>query len=386
MQFPLKHSVTGDSIFTVMSVLAAEYKAINLSQGFPDFPIDQRLAEFLHEGVSKNYNQYAPMSGLPMLRQAISEDFLSRYAISLDPEHEITITPGATYGIHVALASILQQGDEAIVLEPAYDSYIPAIEMNGGKAVCVHLNAPDFQVDWARVRQAITSRTKAIIINSPHNPTGVIWSQSDWENLAAAIRDTRIVVVSDEVYDQVVFDQKEHISVLHHSELRDRSFAIFSFGKVFNNTGWKVGYVVAPPSFTSAFRRIHQYIGFSVNTPSQYAIATYSTMPGRPIVSALMQEKRDCFLDQLAQLPFTIHQKAAGSYFQLAGYSAISELPDIEFAYWLTKEFGVAAIPVSPFYKTRKDDKLIRFCFAKKEDTLHEAIKRLSALTVLAHK
>lgn len=315
MQFSLKHSVTGDSIFTVMSVLAAEFNAINLSQGFPDFPIDQRLAEFLHEGVSKNYNQYAPMSGLPMLRQAISEDFLSRYAISLDPEHEITITPGATYGIHVALASILQQGDEVIVLEPAYDSYIPAIEMNGGKAVSVHLNAPDFQVDWARVRQAITSRTKAIIINSPHNPTGVIWSQSDWENLAAAIRDTRIVVVSDEVYDQVVFDQKEHISVLHHSELRDRSFAIFSFGKVFNNTGWKVGYVVAPPSFTSAFRRIHQYIGFSVNTPSQYAIATYSTMPGRPIVSVLMQEKRDCFLDQLAQLPFTIHQKAAGSYF-----------------------------------------------------------------------
>jgi len=386
MQFPGKHSTTGNSIFTVMSVLAAENNAINLSQGFPDFPIDSQLARFLYDGAIQNYNQYAPMSGLPLLRQAISTDFQIRYAIDADPAHEITITPGATYGIHVALASVLQKGDEVIVLEPAYDSYIPAIEANGAKSICVPLESPDFHVDWSRVRKAITSRTKAIIINSPHNPTGTIWQRSDWEELAAAIRDTRIVIVSDEVYEQVVFDHMEHISVLHHQELRERSFAVFSFGKVFNNTGWKVGYVIAPPSYTDAFRHIHQYIGFSVNTPSQYSIGTYLNMPEKPDVSALLQEKRDWFLSHLAQLPFTIHQKSSGSYFQLVGYNGISELSDTEFAIWLTKEIGVAAIPVSPFYKARKDDKLVRFCFAKSEDTLREAIRRLSILAVITHR
>jgi len=368
------------TIFTVMSALANQYNAINLSQGFPDFPIDAVLANLLFEAVNGNYNQYAPMAGLPLLRQAIAADFYRRYQISIDPELEITITPGATYGIYTAFTSFLQKGDEVIVLEPAYDSYIPNIEANGAKAICVSLSVPTFNVDWNKVKDAISEQTKAIIINTPHNPTGSVWTTQDWDELASIVRDTDIIIISDEVYEQLIFDGKKHFSVLEHTELKERSFAIFSFGKVFNNTGWKTGYVIASPALTQNFRKAHQYIAFSVNTPSQYAIAQYLSSPELPDVGLLMQQKRDYFLKLMKELPFTIHRNTSGSYFQVAGYEQISDLPDLEFAKWLTKEYGVATIPLSPFYSDKKDDKLIRFCFAKKESTLEEAIKRLSAI------
>jgi methionine aminotransferase len=383
MNLPYKHSATGTTIFTVMSALAAEHQAINLSQGFPDFPIDPLLAQYMEEAVKGLYNQYAPMAGLPMLREAIAKDLNQRYQVSIDAEKEITITPGATYGIYTAFTSFLQKGDEVIVLEPAYDSYIPNIEMNGAKAIPIALSYPDFTVDWSLVKAAVTPATKAIIINTPHNPTGTIWSADDWASLAGIVEHTDIIIISDEVYEQLVFDGAEHHSVLQQEALRHRSFAIFSFGKVFNNTGWKLGYVVAPEHLTQAFRHIHQYVSFSVNTPSQYAIAQYMQSDRLPMIHALMQAKRDYFLDLISHLPFTIHQKTTGSYFQLVSYENISHLPDREFAAWLTKEYGVATIPLSPFYSHKKDDKLIRFCFAKKETTLEAAATRLAKITSL---
>ncbi|HTN46147.1 MAG TPA: methionine aminotransferase [Flavipsychrobacter sp.] len=380
MQFPFKHSATGTTIFTVMSALAAEYKAINLSQGFPDFAIDQTLASLLEEAARGNFNQYAPMPGLPMLRESIAADLSGRYGISADPDTEITITPGATYGIYTALASFLQRGDEVIVLEPAYDSYIPNIEMNGAVAVPVALSYPGFNVDWNAVKRAVTSKTKAIIINTPHNPTGAVGSQADWDELAELVRETDIVIVSDEVYEQLIFDGKKHFSVLQHAELKQRSFAVFSFGKVFNNTGWKIGYVVAPPPMTAAFRHIHQYLSFSVNSTAQYAIARYLEMGSLPDVGRVMESKRNYFLELFKQLPFTIKSPTAGSYFQLAGYEQISDMADVDFAKWLTKEHGVATIPLSPFYSAKKDNRLIRFCFAKKEETLQAAAEKLKAI------
>jgi len=380
MELEHKHSATGTTIFTVMSTLASTHRAINLSQGFPDFPIDEKLAAYLSDAAQGNYNQYAPMTGLPALRQAIAEDLLTRYHISLHPDEEITITPGATYGIYTALTSFLRRDDEVIILEPAYDSYIPNIEMNGAKAVCVPLVAPDFSVDWDLIRNAVTEKTRAIIVNTPNNPTGATWSKKDWEELAALVRNTDIIIISDEVYEQLVFDGKKHLSVLEHPELKERSFAVFSFGKVFNNTGWKIGYVVATKKLTHSFRHVHQFISFSVNTPAQYAIAEYLKQTGRPNVNAIMEGKRNLFLGLIKDLPFTLHQKTSGSYFQILGYEQISDLPDLEFAKWLTTEYGVATIPVSAFYSNRKDNRLIRFCFAKKEETLTEAVNRLSGL------
>ncbi len=380
MQFPVKHSSTGTTIFTVMSGLAAQYQAINLSQGFPDYPLDPELSDLLGEAATKGFNQYAPMPGLPMLREAISNDWRKRNNVKIDADTEITVTPGATYGISTAFATILEAGDEAIVLEPAYDSYIPGIEMCGAKAVLVQLNYPSFSVDWNKVKDAITPKTKCIIFNTPHNPTGAVLSLQDLNTLADIIRDTNIVLISDEVYEQLIFDGLKHHSVLEHSELRQRSFAVFSFGKVFNNTGWKVGYTVAPPAFTAAYRAIHQYLCFTVNSPSQYALAKFMAHTGLEPIGRVMERKRNYFLDLLRQTKFTIHQPTSGSYFQTASYENISDLGDYEFAQWLTKEHGVATIPISSFYKSKKDDKVIRFCFAKKEETLNVAIKRLMEL------
>ena len=363
-----------------MSGLAAEHKAINLSQGFPDFPIDERLGTLLQEATQGNFNQYAPMTGLPLLREAIAADFKSRYNLAIDPDTEITVTPGATYGIFTAFTAILNPGDEVIVLEPAYDSYIPNIETNGARAITVPLKAPAFTVDWNLVEAAVSPKTRAIIINTPHNPTGAVWSNSDWDHLAQLTRNTDILVLSDEVYEQIVFDKHKHQSILEHPELRERCFALFSFGKVFHNTGWKLGYVIAPPTLTQAFRHIHQYLSFSVNTPGQYAVARYLQLPDKESVADLMQKKRDAFLDLFSPLPFTIHQPAAGSYFQKLGYERISQLGDFDFACWVIWELGVATIPVSSFYASGKDDKLIRFCFAKNETTLQEAASRLSVL------
>lgn len=375
-----KHSVMGTNIFTVMSALAAEHNAINLSQGFPDFPIDEQLSQLLYEAANSGFNQYAPMAGLPLLRQAIANDFKQRYALDVDQDAEITITPGATYGIYTAFASILDKGDEVIVLEPSYDSYIPNIETCGAKAVTVSLIAPTFTVDWDKVKAAITPKTKAIIVNTPHNPTGATWTKEDWDNLADVVRDTDIIILSDEVYEQLIFDGKRHYTVLHHPELRERSFALYSFGKVFNNTGWKIGYVIAPPALTKAFRSIHQFLCFSVNTPAQYAIGKYLSMDDRPDVTALLESKRNHFLELMKDTPFTIHEPAGGSYFQTASYERISDMPDMEFAQWLTKEYGVATIPVSAFYSNKQDDRIIRFCFCKKEETLEKAVAQLKRL------
>lgn len=381
MNFPIKHSATGTTIFTVMSALATQHNAINLSQGFPDFHIDENLSRLLGEAARNGHNQYAPMPGLPALRQAIAANFKKRYGLDIDADHEITVTPGATYAIYTAFTAILQPGDEVVLLEPAYDSYIPNIEMNGAIAVPVSLSAPDFHVDWNKVKDAITPKTRAIIINTPHNPTGAIWDQHDWNQLADLVRDTDIIILSDEVYEQLVFDGQKHYSVLEHAELRERSFALYSFGKVFNNTGWKIGYAIAPPAYTQAFRRIHQFVAFCVNTPAQCALALNLANDSAAPVHTIMQHKRDHFLTLIKDTPFTIFEPAKGSYFQIAGYERISDLPDMEFAAWLTKEYGVATIPVSAFYKSRKDDKLIRFCFSKKEETLNEAVSRLRKLT-----
>jgi methionine aminotransferase len=380
MQLPQKHSAKGTTIFTVMSALATEHNAINLSQGFPDFPVDEKLGVLLAEAVQAGHNQYSPMPGLPMLRDAIAADVNRRYGVAVDALSEVTVTPGATYGIYTAFTSILQKGDEVIVLEPAYDSYIPNIETNGAIVVAVPLVAPSFSVDWSRVKDAVTTKTKAIIINTPHNPTGAVWTYQDWEQLADIVRDTDIIILSDEVYEQLVFDGLQHHSVLQHEELRQRSFAIYSFGKVYHNTGWKMGFVIAPPQLTAAFRSIHQFLCFSVNTPAQYALAQYLSQPILPDVSGMMQGKRDYFLNLLKDTPFTVHQPASGSYFQTVAYGNISDMPDTEFAIWLTKEYGVATIPISVFYSNKRDDKIIRFCFAKKEETLKAAIEKLAML------
>lgn len=375
-----KHSVTGTTIFSVMSALATEHNAINLSQGFPDFPVDEQLGQLLFEAANSGLNQYAPMPGLPLLREAIAKDFKQRYSLDVDPNAEITVTPGATYGIYTAFASILDKGDEVIVLEPAYDSYIPNIETCGAKAVTVSLTAPTFTVDWDKVKAAITPKTKAIIVNTPHNPTGATWTKDDWDKLADVVRGTDIIILSDEVYEQLIFDGKRHYTVLHHPELRERSFALYSFGKVFNNTGWKIGYVIAPPALTKAFRSIHQFLCFSVNTPAQYAIGKYLSLENRPNVTELLESKRNYFLALMKDTPFTIHEPAGGSYFQTASYERINDMPDMEFAQWLTKEYGVATIPVSAFYSNKQDDRIIRFCFCKKEETLDKAVAQLKRL------
>lgn len=380
MNLPPKHSAKGTTIFTVMSALATEHNAINLSQGFPDFPVDAKLGVLLGEAVQKGFNQYAPMPGLPMLREAIANDVQRRYKVSVDANAEVTVTPGATYGIYTAFTSILQKGDEVIVLEPAYDSYIPNIETNGAIAIRVPLTAPTYTVDWNKVKDAVTDKTRAIIVNTPHNPTGAVWTKKDWDDLADIVRDTDIIILSDEVYEQLVYDGLQHHSVLQHEELRQRSFAIYSFGKVYHNTGWKMGFVIAPQELTKAFRSIHQFLCFSVNTPAQYALAQYLSQPELPDVANMMQRKRDYFLKLMKETPFTVFQPASGSYFQTVGYSNISDMPDTEFVQWLTKEFGVATIPISAFYGNGQDDRMIRFCFAKKEETLKAAVDKLAAL------
>ncbi len=372
----------GITIFSVMSKLAAEHQAINLSQGFPDYPISPLLIDAVYRAMLAGHNQYAPMPGLPALRESLSRKVNSLYGYAPNPETEITITPGATYGIYTAFTTLLHPGDEAIVLEPAYDSYIPNIISLGAKPVCVPLRYPDYSVDWNAVKMAISDKTKVIIINSPHNPTGYVWTREDMLCLQEILRDTDIYVISDEVYEHLTFDGAVHESVLKYPELYARSFVVFSFGKVFHATGWKMGYTLAPESLMKEFRKIHQFLSFTCNTPMQVALAEYLKDADAYLsLPNFFEAKRDLFLEGMQSLPFTIHQTTRGSYFQLVGYEQISDLPDKEFAVWLTKQYGVATIPVSAFNHNGKDDKLIRFCFAKKEETILAAMDRLSALT-----
>ena len=371
----------GTNIFSVMSALAKEHQAINLSQGFPDYPISNELMDSVTQAMKDGFNQYAPMIGLPELRNALATKIQKLYQANINPDTEITITPGGTYSIYTSLTTILEAGDEVIVLEPAYDSYIPNIETNGAKAICIPLLYPTYCVDWERVKSNINEKTKAIVINTPHNPTGYVWTKADMLQLDSLTKDTAIYIISDEVYEHITLDGRQHESVLKYPSLYKRSFVTFSFGKVFHTTGWKMGYCVAPENLMKEFRKIHQFICFTCNTPMQVALAKFLVNENEYLsLPTFFQKKRDLFLENLKDLPFTIHEKAPGSYFQLASYEKINDMGDKDFAIWLTKEIGVAVIPVSAFYHNGKDDKLIRFCFAKKDETLLEAIEKMRKL------
>ena len=379
MKLPKKHSGSSTTIFTEMSALAQEYAAINLSQGFPDYEIDGNLKKYLAKATEDGFNQYAPMTGNYLLVEGLIRFNQQRSQPIIFSKSEITMTPGATYGIYTALACVLEPGDEVIILEPTYDSYQPAVEANGGIAVLVGLTN-DFDVDWALLKSKISPKTKAIIVNTPHNPTGKIWEKNDWEKLWNLIENTEIIVVSDEVYDLIVYDGREFTSALHHPKISQRCFSIFSFGKMFHATGWKVGYVVANEEFTASFRHLHQYLSFSVNAPAQVALANYLAEFDVKKNIELLQQKRDFFLSKIEDLPFKLRQPTQGSYFQVLGFEEISDLSDKDFAIWLTKEVGVATVPMSAFYKDLRNTGKVRFCFTKKEETILAAIERLKKL------
>lgn len=370
----------GTTIFTVMSRLAAECGAVNLSQGFPDFQAEPALFDAVHRHMQAGRNQYAPMSGMPELRQAIVDKVAALYGQSFDAEAEVTVTAGATQAIFTAVAALVRPGDEVIVFEPTYDSYVPAIETVGGKAVFAQLIFPDYKPDWAQVRSLITPKTRLLIINSPHNPTGSLLTAADLDALAEVLRGTDIVVVSDEVYEHIVFDGERHASVCAHPELAARSIVVSSFGKTYHITGWKIGYVLAAAALMAEFRKVHQFNVFTVHTPSQLGLADYMQEASRHLALAdFYQQKRDFFRQLLSQTPFEL-LPCHGTYFQLAGYRQISDLPDRHFAEWMTREIGVAVIPVSVFNADGRDDKVVRFCFAKKEETLLAAAERLRRL------
>ncbi|HEX5001173.1 MAG TPA: methionine aminotransferase [Bacteroidia bacterium] len=381
MKFPgevrTKLHKTGTTIFTVMSALAAEHKAINLSQGFPDFKVAPDLIALIAKNFKAGHNQYAPMAGVPGLREQIASKMKSLYSANYDPETEVTVTAGGTQAIYSAISAIIREGDEVIVFEPAYDCYVPAIELNGGIPVHIQLKTPDYHIDWNEVKKMVNQRTRMIIINTPHNPTGAVLSARDMAQLEKLTVNTDIVIVSDEVYEHVVFDGYEHQSIARFPKLAERSFIIFSFGKTYHATGWKVGYCVAPSNLTAAFRKVHQYMVFAVNTPIQHALASYMEDPAHYSgIGEMYQHKRDYFVSHLKKSGFKL-LPCSGSYFQLADYSAISHEKDTDFAVRLTRDFGVAAIPISVFYKNNIDNKILRFCFAKEEATLKAAAAHL---------
>ncbi|WP_220804945.1 pyridoxal phosphate-dependent aminotransferase [Pseudomonas sp. NCCP-436] len=373
----------GTTIFTRMSQLAADVGALNLSQGFPDFDGPQALREAVARNVMEGRNQYSPMTGLPALRQQVSAKLLRCYGVQRDADSEITITPGATEAIFCAVQAVIRPGDEAIVLDPCYDSYEPSVELAGGRCVHVPLALPDFAVDWQRLADAIGPRTRAIFLNSPHNPSGALLSRTDLDKLAGLIRDREIYLISDEVYEHLIYDGVQHASVLAHEELYARAFVVSSFGKTYHVTGWKTGYVVAPPALSAELRKIHQYVNFCGVTPMQHGLAEYMAAHPEHVeeLPAFYQVKRDLFCDLLAGSRFRF-KRTPGTYFQLADYSAIRpDLDDVAMAEWLTREHGVAAIPVSVFYQSApRDMRLVRFCFAKREQTLREAAEKLSAV------
>jgi len=360
-----------------MSVLALQHNAINLGQGFPDFHMSEELVERVHHYMTTGHNQYVHMNGLPLLRQVLAEKILSLYNGKIDADKEITVTPGATYAIYTALTTVIQPGDEVIVFEPAYDSYIPNIEINGGIPVLIELKYPDYKIDWNEVKSKITPKTRMIMLNTPHNPTGSVLSKEDIEQLRAVVKDTGIFILSDEVYEHLIFDKKAHESILKYPDLFSRSFVTFSFGKTFHCTGWKMGYCVAPANLMGEYRKVHQFNCFTCNTPIQFAIAdvlknkeSYTSLPD------FMQQKRDYFHEKMKQTKFTA-LPSYGSYFQLYSYKDISDENEMDFAVRLTKEYGVATIPTSAFYKNGTDNKVLRFCFSKKEATLDAAVDRL---------
>jgi len=371
---------TGTTIFTVMSALANEYKAVNLGQGFPDFPMNNELTALVTKAMNEGYNQYVPMAGLLSLREGIVVNAENLYGIRLNPDTEITITPGATYAIYTALTTILHPGDEVIVFEPAYDSYIPNIELNGAKAVPIALRETDFSIDWEKVKAALTSRTRAILINSPHNPTGSVLSEEDIRQLHDLVQERDIYIVSDEVYEHLVYDGEQHRSMLRYPALFERSFVCFSFGKTYSCTGWKLGYCMAPAALTSEFRKVHQFNAFTCNSPMQIALSTFIRQPEHYLeLGSSMQQRRDYFLELMKGSRFNF-MPSHGSYFICANYDDISKEPDDEFVQTLTREAGVALIPLSAFYQQKKVSHTVRFCISKKMETLALAAERLSKL------
>ena len=378
-----KLPTVGTTIFTTMSQLAAETGALNLSQGFPDFNGPQGLLDAVGKHVAAGHNQYSPMTGLPALRQQVAAKIARSYGVTVNPDTEVTITPGATAAIFCAIQAVIRSGDEVIVFDPCYDSYEPSVELAGGRCVHVQLSLQGFALDFERIKAALSPRTRMIILNTPHNPTGALISRAELDQLAELIRDRDIYLVSDEVYEHLVFDGVSHVSVLAHEELYQRAFAVSSFGKTYHVTGWKTGYVVAPPALTAELRKVHQYVNFCGVTPLQCALADFMAEHPEHVeeLPAFYQAKRDLFCDLLApsRLSFT---RVAGTYFQLVDYSQIRpDLDDVAMSLWMTREHGVASIPISVFYQhPPQGQRLVRLCFAKREDTLRQAAEKLCVI------
>lgn len=373
----------GTTIFTVMSALAAEHDAINLSQGYPDFDGPPALLERVQHYLTHGYNQYPPMAGVPLLREAIARKVEDLYGARVDAEHEVTVTAGATEALFCAIAAVVGPGDEVIVFDPAYDSYEPVVRLQGGRTVHIPMHAPDYIVDWDRVADAITERTKLMIINTPHNPTGSVWRARDIEALQALASQHEFFVLADEVYEHIIFDDVAHVSICRYPDLFARSFVVSSFGKTYHVTGWKVGYCVAPRALTAEFRRIHQFVNFTVNTPVQYGLADFlAAHPEHHLeLPGFYQQKRDLFCELLAPSRFQL-SPSAGTYFQLLNYADISQEVDVDLAKRWTREFKVASIPISLFYADpdQHHAPVLRFCFAKDDATLAKAAEVLCSL------
>ena len=368
----------GTTIFTVMSSLAAECNAVNLGQGYPDYPMNETLITLVNEAMQKGFNQYVHMYGLQSLREVLAEKTEFLYKTRVSPDTQITITPGGTYAIYTALTAVLRPGDEVIVFEPAYDSYVPNIIVNGAVPILIDLKFPEYRIDWNLVSSKITPKTRLIMLNTPHNPTGSILNEDDIVELRNIVKDTNIIILFDEVYEHLIFDGVPHQSILRYPDLLERSFACFSFGKVYHCTGWKLGYCISSPELMKEFRKIHQFNCFCCHTPSQVALAQFLKQKDSYLsLGSFMQRKRDHFQQLMQQTKFT-PLPSYGSYFQVYKYNNISDESDKDFAIRITKEYGVASIPVSAFYNSGKDDKVVRFCFAKKEETLERAVEKLS--------
>ena len=370
----------GTSIFTVMSQLAVEHGAVNLGQGFPDFPMDHALTDLVAKAMSDNFNQYSPMAGNALLRERLAEKTAFLYQTKLDPNSQITITPGGTVAIYSALTTVLNPGDEVIVFEPAYDCYIPAIELNGAKPILISLAYPDYSIPWDLVKEKINSRTRMMIINTPHNPTGAVLSENDITQLRSIVAGTNILILSDEVYEHLIFDGITHQSILRYPDLLERSFVCFSFGKTYNCTGWKLGYCISSPDLMKEFRKVYQFNAFCCDTPKQVGIAEFIQDKNAYLtLSGFIQKKRDYFRELMNTTPFTCIP-SHGSYFECYSYANFSKENDMDLAVRLTKDYGITAVPVSAFYKNGEDNKVLRFCFAKKETTLERAVEKLSKL------
>ena len=371
----------GTNIFSVMTAMAQQHDAINLSQGFPDFDGPEALRERVAYHMAHGHNQYAPLAGVPELRELIADKVLDLYGCKVNPDHEVVVTPGATEAIFCAITAVVHPGDEVIIFDPAYDTYEPSVLLNGGVTRHIALLYPDFAIDWQQVRDTITDRTRLIILNTPHNPTGTVWNEQDIQQLREVIAGRNIHLLSDEVYEHISFDGISHLSLLRYPDLAAKTYVISSFGKTYHTTGWRIGYCVAPQILMDELLRIHQFINFSTNTPMQYAIADFlrDCPQHHHELGAFYQQKRDLFCDLMAASQFKL-APSAGTYFQLAEYSAISDEPDTEFTARLTREHKVAAIPISVFYKDAPKQQVVRFCFAKHDDTLREAAGKLIGL------